>query len=69
MGGGKRNIAVRFFGGAGNYTVVLERFCTYVLTENPTETGVLEWVKANTRATSDEGIRDRLAFLESIGLF
>ncbi|MFB1066680.1 HNH endonuclease [Natrinema sp. H-ect4] len=68
MGGGKRNIAVRFFGGAGNYTVVLERFCTYVLTENPTETGVLEWVKANTRATSDEGIRDRLAFLESIGL-
>ncbi|WP_222916761.1 HNH endonuclease [Natrinema sp. SYSU A 869] len=68
MGGDKRNIAVRFFGGAGNYTNVLEQLCTYVLTENPTEAAVFEWVKSNTRATSDDGIRNRLAFLESIGL-
>ncbi|SER20823.1 HNH endonuclease [Natrinema salaciae] len=68
MGGTKRNIAVRFFGGAGNYTVVLEEFCTYVLTEAPTEAAVLEWLKSNTRATSDDGIRRRLLFLEGIGL-
>ncbi|ADB62253.1 restriction endonuclease-like protein [Haloterrigena turkmenica DSM 5511] len=68
MGERKRNIAVRFFGGAGNYTAVLEEFCHYVLTEDPDLEGALEWVKANTRATSDAGIADRLRFLESIGL-
>lgn len=68
MGSEKRNIAVRFFGGAGNYTVVLEELCEYLLTENPSETAVLEWVKINTRATSDDGITDRLRFLEAIGL-
>ncbi|MDF9744703.1 HNH endonuclease [Natrinema salsiterrestre] len=68
MGGDKRNIAVRFFGGAGNYTDVLEEFCTYVLTENPSEEAVLQWTKSNTRATSDDGIRRRLTFLEGIGL-
>ncbi|WP_339105769.1 HNH endonuclease [Haloterrigena salinisoli] len=68
MGEEKRNIAVRFFGGAGNYTVVLEEFCHHVLTEDPDLEGALEWVKANTRATSDAGITDRLRFLESIGL-
>ncbi|WP_226480604.1 HNH endonuclease [Natrinema amylolyticum] len=68
MGGDKRNIAVRFFGGAGNYTDVLERLCTYIITENPTEAAVFEWIKSNTRATSDDSIRDRLAFLEGIGL-
>ncbi|WP_440770881.1 HNH endonuclease [Natronorubrum sp. DTA28] len=68
MGSEKRNIAVRFFGGAGNYTDVLEHCFTFVLTENPDEATLCEWVKSNTRATSDDGIRDRLAFLESIGL-
>ncbi|WP_436345878.1 HNH endonuclease [Natronorubrum sp. FCH18a] len=68
MGEEKRNIAVRFFGGAGNYTDVLEECFTYICTENPDERAVLEWLKSNTRATSDDGIRDRLSFLEAIGL-
>ncbi|MFD1563524.1 HNH endonuclease [Haloarchaeobius amylolyticus] len=68
MGRQKRNIAVRFFGGAGNYTTVLEHLCTFVLTENPTETAVLEWCRSNTRATSSDGIRRRLTFLEGIEL-
>ncbi|ELY41531.1 HNH endonuclease [Natronorubrum tibetense] len=68
MGTDKRTIAVRFFGGAGNYANVLERCFTYVLTDNPDEAALFEWVKSNTRATSDDGIRDRLRFLEAIGL-
>lgn len=68
MGGEKRNIAVRFFGGAGNYTEFLEQLCKFILAENPTEAAVLEWVKSNTRATSDDGIRRRLTFLEGIDL-
>lgn len=68
MGEEKRNIAVRFFGGAGNYTAVLEELCTFVLTENPTEAAVLEWCQSNTRATSGDSIRRRLTFLEGIGL-
>ncbi|WP_408956896.1 HNH endonuclease [Natrinema sp. 74] len=68
MGQGKRNIAVRFFGGAGNYTDVLAELCQYVLTENPTEAAVFEWLTSNTRATSDDGIQDRIGFLESIEL-
>ncbi|WP_126662294.1 HNH endonuclease [Haloterrigena salifodinae] len=68
MGEDKLNITVRFFDGAGNYTAVLEECCHYVLTEEPALPALLEWVKANTRATSDEGITDRLRFLERIGL-
>ena len=68
MGTGKLTIAVRFFGGAGNYTDVLERLCEYVLTENPSEAAVIDWIKSETRATSDDGIRHRLSFLERIGL-
>ncbi|SEW15176.1 HNH endonuclease [Natrinema salifodinae] len=68
MGGEKLNIAVRFFGGAGNYTSVLERLCKYILAENPSETAVIDWIKSNTRATSDDGIRRRLTFLERIEL-
>ncbi|QSX00260.1 HNH endonuclease [Haloterrigena alkaliphila] len=68
MGEHKRNIAVRFFGGAGNYTDVLEDMCGYVLTEGPSEEALFEWIKANTRATSDDGIGNRLRFLGAIGL-
>ncbi|RKD95804.1 HNH endonuclease [Halopiger aswanensis] len=68
MGGGKRTIAVRFFGGAGNYTDVLERFCKFVLAESPSEAAAIDWLESNTRATSDDGIRRRLTFLEGIEL-
>ncbi|ELY68551.1 HNH endonuclease [Natrinema versiforme] len=68
MEGETHTIAVRFFGGAGNYTAVLERLCNYIVTENPTEAAVLEWIRSNTRATSENGIRRRLTFLEAIGL-
>jgi len=68
MSGGKRTIAVRFFGGAGNYTAVLEQLCKFVLTESPTEAAVREWCQSNTRATSDNGIRRRLTFLDGIDL-
>ncbi|WP_175416322.1 hypothetical protein [Natrinema versiforme] len=46
MGGDTRTIAVRFFGGAGNYTAVLERLCNYIVTESPTEAAVLEWSRS-----------------------
>ncbi|SDK78994.1 HNH endonuclease [Natronorubrum texcoconense] len=68
MGEEKLTIAVRFFGGAGNYADVLERCFTYILTDTPDEAALFEWVRSNTRATSDDGIRDRLRFLEAIGL-
>ncbi|SEH13052.1 putative restriction endonuclease [Natronorubrum sediminis] len=64
----KRSIAVRFFGGAGNYTTVLEECCTHILTSDPTETALIEWVKSNTEATSTDGIRNRLRFLEALEL-
>ncbi|AEH38176.1 HNH endonuclease [Halopiger xanaduensis] len=68
MGDEKLTIAVRFFGGAGNYTDVLERFCKHVLADSPSEAAAIDWIRSNTRATSDDGIRRRLAFLERIGL-
>ncbi|WP_276255509.1 HNH endonuclease [Halomontanus rarus] len=64
----KYKIAVRFFGGAGNYTEVLEDMFIYIVSSNPSEQDLLEWIKSNTRATSDDGIRRRLQFLEGVGL-
>lgn len=68
MGTDERNIAVRFFGGAGNYTDVLEDLCRFVLAERPDEDAVVEWIRANTRASSEAGISRRLRFVADLGV-
>lgn len=40
----------------------------YIALSKPSEDDLLHWVKTNTRAESDDGIRRRLSFIERIGL-
>jgi len=64
----KQNIPVRFYGGAGNYTESLREMLDHLVDDEVTEVELLEWMKRNTRATSDDGIRRRLRFVERLGV-
>lgn len=54
----KIKIAVRFYGGAGNYVEYLRDMLGYIASSNPSRDELFQWVKTNTRAESDGGFID-----------
>lgn len=63
-----RMTSERFFGGSEEKIDVLQSILEWIATNEPNKSELIDWIRQNTRATSEEGIRRNINFLESIEL-
>lgn len=58
----------RFFGGIEGRIENLKMFLEFVSNESPVEHDMIEWIRDNTDADSDDTIKRNIRFLETIEL-